>query len=379
MQTFDTIIIGAGIAGSSAAFALSQSQRVLVLEQFPFLHTHGSSHGGSRIFRHAYEDTRYVDLAVRAQQLWHELEAKTGERLLYPTGGLDFGPADNPELRLIEQALTLVGRPFEKLTANEVRERFPAFYLSSDAVAIYQPDAGILAATRCVNTLLRASAARGAALQDNEAVRTIDYAQDRVRVTTDKSSYEAGQLVVTGGAWLAETLYELELPLPIEQQQVIYVRVTDGARHAPSRMPLFINRDSRAEVYGFPLFDHPTAIKISDHAGAPTITLTERRRDLMQARATETLKRARTFLPHLTDEIVDYSMCLYTKTPDEHFILDRHPAHSNVVIAGGFSGHGFKFGSVIGEVIAGLLRDIKVHDLSLFKVTRFASQTAATR
>jgi monomeric sarcosine oxidase len=379
MQTFDTLIIGAGIAGSSAAYTLSQNERVLVLEQFPFLHDQGSSHGGSRIFRHAYGDTRYVDLAVRAQQLWHELEADTGERLLYPTGGLDFGPADNPELVAIEQALTQVGRPFEKLTAHEVNERFPAFHLSTDAAAIYQPDAGILAATRCVNALLRASAARGAVLRGSEAVRAIDYLQDRVRVSTDQQSYEAGQLIVTGGAWLAETLSELELLLHIEQQQVLYVRVQNGQRHTPERMPLFINRDTQAEVYGFPLFDHPTAIKISDHAGAPTITLDERKQELMQARATETLKRARTFLPYLTDEIVDHSMCLYTKTPDEHFILDRHPAYANVVIAGGFSGHGFKFGAVLGEIIAGLLRGTTVHDLSLFKVTRFADKVGVSR
>lgn len=379
MPTFDTIIIGAGIAGSSAAYQLSQSQRVLVLEQFPFLHTHGSSHGGSRIFRHAYEDTRYIDLAVRAQQLWRELEADTGERLLYPTGGLDFGPADNPELSAIETALTQVGRPFEKLTAAEVGERFPAFRLPKDAVAIHQPDAGILAATRCVNALLRASAARGATLKDNEAVRAIDYAQDRVRVTTDQGSYEAGQLVVTGGAWLAQTLDELKLPLHIEQQQVLYVRVTDGALHSPARMPLFINRDTQAEVYGFPLFDHPTAIKISDHAGAPTITLAERQDTLLESRASATIARAQSFLPALTAELIDYSLCLYTKTPDEHFILDRHPAHPQVVIAGGFSGHGFKFGSVIGEIVTGLLSGTSAHDLSLFKVTRFAGTPPQTR
>jgi sarcosine oxidase len=379
MSTFDTIIIGAGIAGSSAAYQLSQGQRVLVLEQFPFLHTRGSSHGGSRIFRHAYEDTRYIDLAVRAQQLWRELEADTGERLLYPTGGLDFGPADNPELVAIETALTQVGRPFEKLTAAEVDERFPAFRLPTEAVAIYQPDAGILAATRCVNALLRASAARGATLRDNEAVCAIDYAQDRVRVTTDQGSYEAGQLVITGGAWLAQTLHELKLPLHIEQQQVLYVRVTDGALHSPARMPLFINRDTQAEVYGFPLFDHPTAIKISDHTGAPTITLAERQDTLLESRASATIARAQSFLPALTGELIDYSLCLYTKTPDEHFILDRHPAHPQVVIAGGFSGHGFKFGSVIGEVITGLLNGASAHDLSLFKVTRFAGTPQQTR
>lgn len=372
MANFDTIVIGAGIAGSSAAYTLAAQERVLLLEQHPFLHTLGSSHGGSRIFRHAYEDPRYVALAVAAQPLWEALEADAGDRLLYPTGGLDFGPAACPELAQIEAALEAAGRPFEKLSGREVSRRYPAFALPDETVALYQADAGILAATRCVNALLRQSAARGAVLADREPVSGIDYRRDSVTVTTPKGRYSAGRLVITGGAWLSELLRELKLPLHIEQQQVIYVRLRDGRHYALGRMPIFINREAGLGLYGFPLFDHPTAIKISDHAGAPKITLAERHHSLLEDRARATIARAQQFLPQLSDEIVDYSMCLYTKTPDEHFILDRHPEHAHVAIAGGFSGHGFKFGPLIGTLLSELLEGECRFDVSLFKVTRFA-------
>ena len=377
---FDTIIIGAGVAGSAAAYHLAAKKRVLVLEQFEFLHRLGSSHGGSRIFRHAYDEPRYVRLATAADALWETLEHDTGDKLLYRTGGLDVGNSDFAEIRGVQAALDAAERPFEVLSPRETAARFPAFRLPEDNVAVFQADAGILAATRCVNAMLRLAAARGAELRDREPVHTLELREDRVVLTTAHGVYEADKLVVTAGAWLGRLLSGLELPLHVEQQQVIYARVAAPSVFTPERMPLFINHDPAATVYGFPLFDHPTAIKVSDHAGAPTITLEERRTELMAERAANTLERARSFLPEVTDSLVHFELCLYTKTPDEHFILDRHPEVPNVVVGGGFSGHGFKFGPVIGEILADLaLEGRSAHDLSLFGLERFAPPTAAAR
>ena len=376
-RDFDVIVIGAGVAGSAAAYQLAETRNVLVLEQFEFLHKLGSSHGGSRIFRHAYEEVRYVHLALAADELWGGLEHDADDKLLYRTGGLDLGREGFEELTLIQQALEQADRPFETLSPAEVSKRFPAFHLPGDNVAVYQKDAGVLAATRCVNAMLRLAAARGATLQDGEPVHTLVLRDDFVEVTTAKGAYRAEKLVVTAGAWLGRILDDLNLPLHVEQQQVIYLKVTQASDFAPQRMPLFINRDPDATVYGFPLLDYPHAIKVSDHAGAPTITLDERQTKLVGARARQTTRRVQSFLPAVTDELVHFELCLYTKTPDEHFILDVHPEHPNVVVGGGFSGHGFKFGPVLGEIIKELVEEGKSqHDLSLFSLERFAAQTA---
>ncbi|MBW6455680.1 MAG: N-methyl-L-tryptophan oxidase [Trueperaceae bacterium] len=353
MQRFDTIVIGAGVIGAAAAWRLAGRGRTLLLEQHAFLHEAGSSHGGSRIFRHAYEDREHVRLAVAADALWGELEAATGERLLHRCGGLDLGAAGHGELDAIEVALSAEGRPVERLVGATVRARFPAFGVGDDVEALYQPDAAIVPATRAVATLLRAAAAEGAALRDREPVRAIRAGADGVEVVTAVARYAAERLVVAAGPWLAGLLPELELPLRVEQQQVLYLRVGADARaFAPGRMPLFIDR--RGGIYGFPLFERPDAVKVSDHEGAPTIRLEERSDRIDPDRAAATVAAARRLLPGLDGELVGGQTCLYTKTPDERFVLDRHPEHPRVVVAGGGSGHAFKFGPVLGEIAAEL-------------------------
>jgi len=356
MQRFDTIVIGAGVMGAAAAWRLARRGRTLLLEQHAFLHESGSSHGGSRIFRHAYEDREHVRLAVAADALWGELEAVTGERLLHRCGGLDMGTAGGGEIDAIEAALRAEERPVERLDGAAVRARFPAFGVGDDVEALYQPDAAIVPATRAVAALLRAAAAEGAELRDREPVRVIDATRDGVEVDTPVARYAAKHVVVAAGPWLAGLLPELGLPLRIEQQQVLYLRVGSDARaFVPGRLPLFIDR--RGGIYGFPLFERPDAIKVSDHRGAPTIRLEARSAEIDRDRAAATVAAARRLLPGLTGELVGGQTCLYTKTPDERFVIDRHPDRPRVVLAGGGSGHAFKFGPLLGEIAASLARD----------------------
>ena len=356
MQRFDTIVIGAGVMGAAAAWRLARRGRTLLLEQHAFLHESGSSHGGSRIFRHAYEDREHVRLAVAADALWGELEAVTGERLLHRCGGLDMGTAGGGEIDAIEAALRAEERPVERLDGAAVRARFPAFGVGDDVEALYQPDAAIVPATRAVAALLRAAAAEGAELRDREPVRVIDATRDGVEVDTPVARYAAKHVVVAAGPWLAGLLPELGLPLRIEQQQVLYLRVGSDARaFVPGRLPLFIDR--RCGIYGFPLFERPDAIKVSDHRGAPTIRLEARSAEIDRDRAAATVAAARRLLPGLTGELVGGQTCLYTKTPDERFVIDRHPDRPRVVLAGGGSGHAFKFGPLLGEIAASLARD----------------------
>ncbi len=365
MERFEAIVVGAGVAGAAAAAALARRGRVLVLEQFAFLHERGSSHGGSRIFRHAYEDVRYVRLAQAAGQRWRALEARSGERLLLRSGGLDLGTLGAGELDPIEAALAAAGSPVERLRGDEVRQRFPAFALGDEREALFSPDAGILAASRAVATLLRDAAAEGAVLRDHTPVRALRLFDEHVELVAGDRRVAAERLVVTAGAWTDRVLDELGVPLRVEQQQVLYLRVRSGRLHVPQRMPVFIDRTGG--IYGFPLFERPHALKVSDHGGAPTVSLETRGFELDAARAAETARRAAALLPGVGPELVEGQVCLYTKTPDEHFLIDRLPGRRHVVVMAGFSGHGFKFGAVLGDVAVALLDGADdAFDLSLF-------------
>jgi sarcosine oxidase len=371
VERYDAIVLGAGVIGAAAALHLAPRGRTLVLERHAFLHERGSSHGGSRIFRHAYEDAGHVRLAVAADAAWMALERSSGERLLHRTGGLDLGGAGGRELDAIEDALRTAGRPVERLAGDEVRARFPAFAVGDDVEALFQPDAAIVPATRAVATMLRAAAAAGAELRDQEGAATLVLGAHGAEVMTPTGRYAADRLVLAAGAWLGELLPELALPLRVEQQQVLYLRVEADARSfAPRRMPVFIDR--RGGIYGFPLFERPNAVKVSDHEGAPTIDLARRDFDIDPARAAATVAAARALLPGLSADVVDAQTCLYTKTPDERFVLDRHPDHRNVVVAGGGSGHAFKFGPVLGEIAADLVTSGRTsHEIGAFALDRF--------
>ena len=379
MERYDAIVLGAGVIGSAAAYALAaRGQRTLLLERHAFGHDRGSSHGGSRIFRHAYEDVAHVRLAVAADAAWTALEAATGERLLQRTGGLDLGLVGGGELDPIEAALRAVGSDVERLSAATVRARFPAFAPDDDVEALYQPSAGIVAASRAVAVLQRAAAAAGAELRDLEPVTELLLTAHGVEVATERGRAGADRLVVAAGAWLGEVLPDLALPLHVERQQVLYVAVGADARpFAPERMPLFIargsGRDQAGGIYGFPLYDTPNSIKISDHQGAPRIRLDERTDELHEERAAATIAAARRLMPGLTGQLTRFQTCLYTKTPDERFVLDRHPTYPHVVVAGGGSGHAFKFGPLLGSIAADVALDgATEHGIEGYALARFA-------
>ncbi len=377
MTHFDVVVVGAGVAGSAAAVTLASRCKVLLLEQFAFGHNRGSSHDGSRIFRHAYDDARYVRLAAAADAGWQALERDADERLLYRSGGLDIGPANLPLLGDIERSLATVGRPFERLTAAEVAARFPAFRLADSDVALFSPDAGVLPANRCLSTMQRLAHERGATLQGSEIVQAITPTRDGVDVVTNHRCYVAEHLILTAGPWLSEGPLRLQLPLHVEQQQVVYLEVERAPVFARGTFPVFINYQSW--VYGFPLFERPDAIKVSDHSGAPTVRLSERSQGLDAERAASTAAKARHFLPAVSATVVDSDRCLYSKTPDEHFLMDLHPDYPQIVVGGGFSGHGFKFGPILSEILADLaLEGRSSHDLSLFSATRFQRATGGS-
>ncbi|HLU83434.1 MAG TPA: N-methyl-L-tryptophan oxidase [Trueperaceae bacterium] len=380
MHTYDTIVIGSGVIGSAAAMHLALRGRTLLLERFSFLHDQGSSHGGSRIFRHAYEDAMHVRLAVVADAAWLALEEETGERLLFRTGGLDIGDAGSLDLRVVKSALDAVGRAPELLTGHEVSARFPAFALGEEHEAVYQADAGVLAAGRAVATMQRRAAAEGAVLRDQEAVVKLEPKVDGVDVITTLGRYSAGRVVVAAGGWLSKLVSLAGVSLRVQLQQYSYLRTgADARRFAMSQMPVFIDRRGNAngETYGLPVFEVPNAVKVGDHSGVPAprngIDPDDKRLGVDDAWAGRTVASALALMPHLAGGAVASMTCLYTHTPDGRFVVDRLQQYPNVIVAGGGSGHAFKFGPVLGEAVADLATVGRSrHDLTAFSLSRFA-------
>jgi sarcosine oxidase len=373
-MSFDAIIVGGGGMGTAAACHLAaRGQRVLVLDRFGLAHDRGSSHGLTRIIRLAYfEHPTYVPLLRRAFELWRALEARSGAPLLHVTGGLDVGKAGGEVFEGSRRSCVEHGLPHEVLGGADLRRRFPAWHIGDDAAAVLQPDAGFLEPERCI--LAHAAAARkaGAVIREHEAVRGWEAIPGRVRVRTDVATYEGGQLILSAGAWMSALLPDLAPLMQPERQVLGWFTTADHRAFAPDRFPVFVHDADEGRFYGFPEFGVP-GVKIG------------RYHHLSQAVQPETLDRTchpedeaalrvavARYFPGANGQVLRSAVCMFTNTPDEHFIIDRYPGADEVLVVSPCSGHGFKFCSVIGEIVADLVtRGGTAHDISAFRLARF--------
>lgn len=373
-STYDVIVIGLGGMGSAAAAHLAKrGQRVLGLDLHERQHKHGSSHGVSRIIREAYfEAPEYVPLVQRAYTLWRELEAETGRFLLTVTGGLNFG---TPESEFVSGSLASAKQhdlPHEYLSAAEVAERFPGFRLTDDLVAVYEPNAGYLKPEGCMLAHYHVAVKHGAELHFEEGVQEWSASDAGVRVKTAKATYEAERLVIAAGPWAGQVMADLGLPLSVRRIVNVHFRPEQPNLFRAKNCPVYLFQVPEGEYYGFPIFPG-RGLKIGRHdIGEPTTPETIRRE--VDAAEIKMLREALDrYLPGASGEVRETLTCMYTDTPDSHFIIDLHPEHQNVAIACGFSGHGFKFASAIGEVLADLATEGETqHDIGFLSVGRFA-------
>ncbi|MEA2531229.1 MAG: sarcosine oxidase [Thermomicrobiales bacterium] len=357
MTEYDVIVVGLGAMGSAAAYHLSRrGERVLGLDAYAAGHTNGSSHGESRIIRLAYyEHPDYNMLLARAYELWAALEAEAGEQLLYPSGGLMFGRPDDELVAESIAAIRRQEREHEILDAVEVRRRYPAFQPDDDEIALFDPRMGILFADRCVAAHRRLAVAHGAVLRDETTVRRWTATADGVEVWTDAGRFRAARLVIAAGPWIGKLLPELARMIGIERIPVFYWQPRESPDlFALGRFPVYMwERRGEGVFYGFPHLTLP-GIKAGRHHNEDWCDP-----DTVERVVTaEDERLVRDFfarhIPALNGEVVERYACLYTTTPDQHFLIDRHPAHANVCYASSCSGHGFKFAAVVGELLADL-------------------------
>jgi sarcosine oxidase len=361
-ETFDTIILGLGAMGSAAAYHLAaRGARVLGLERFTPAHDQGSSHGQSRIIRQAYfESPAYVPLLLRAYELWAEIERAAGEPLLTLTGGLMLGEAGSQVVAGSMRSAREHNLPHEILDAAEIRRRFPVFTPGPNVVALYERMGGVLYPEAAIRAYLGQAAACGAELRFEEPVLAWQAAAsgDGVRVTTARGSYEAARLIVAAGAYAPELLADLGLPLEVQRNVLYWFEPAGGhAPFLPDRCPIYIwEVEDGPTFYGFPaLGGQPAGVKVAFHNFGPTCTPATIDRQVYVGEIARIREWMAARLPSLSlGAFVAAQTCMYTLTPDQDFVIGAHPRHPQVIVASPCSGHGFKFASVVGEVLADL-------------------------
>lgn len=380
-SSYDLIIIGAGAMGSAGAYyAAKMGARVLLLEQFGLDHQMGSSYGSSRIIRYSYNDGAYVRLAKDTYPLWEALEAESGVSLLQKTGGVDFGREDEPTLQESIAALQQSGIAHEMLSPEEAHYRFRQFRFAEGMQVMYQPDTGFLRASLAVKTHVAQAQKHGAILQTEEAIKTIKLHEDHVAVKSTKGTYTADRVLITAGAWARDLIRMAtgdDLPLVPWRAQLVFYEPSPmmAAQHRSENMPCFIFHRGRAihhVVYGIPAHDE-FGVKAAFHGGQAFAhpDAIDRHPDADEAeRVRATIGP---LIPALQRAAIQSArVCLYTITPDDHFIIDRHPAHPRLTVGAGFSGHGFKFSTLVGKMLAELALDgATAHERNLFGLARF--------
>lgn len=374
MQQFDTIVVGIGGMGSAALWQLARrGQRVLGLERFDLGHAMGSSHGVNRIIRLAYfEHPDYVPLLRRAYELWRETEQLAGEQLLYVTGGLDAGLEDGRIVQGSLAACRLHDLPHELLTSAEITRRFPGYRLPPHYAGVYQPDGGFVASERAILAQASLAVAAGAEIHGREKVLGIEPTSGRVTVVTDRGRYEAGRVVVSAGAWIADLIPGLEQTAVPERQVLGWFQPKNPALFTPEMFPVSNLEAEFGQFYQFPTWGIP-GFKIGrynhlrEHGHADALSREPTAQD------EEVLREAiRALFPEADGPTLRLAACLFTNTPDEHFVIDTLPDHPEIIVASPCSGHGFKFASVVGEILADLATTgSSPLDLGLFAYGRF--------
>lgn len=361
-EVFDAIVLGTGGFGSSAVYHLARrGLRVLGIDRFGPAHDRGSSHGETRIIRKAYfEHTDYVPLLLHAYELWSELEAEAEQQLFWQCGLMIAGLPDSEAVSGARLSARQHNLHVENLPAAAALQRWPAFRVPESFDVVFEPDAGFLKVEDCVRTYLDRAVTHGATLLFNEPVESWTSNGREVRVRTATREVVAAALVITAGAWAAAVMSQLRLPLTVLRKPIFWHPATNHACQISSGMPTFYFEmpqnlgESARSFYGFPAIDGQT-LKVAEHSGGDIVSdplLVDR---VIHDRDSEPVSQfVSQCLPLTASRSQRQAICMYTITPDRHFVVDNHPEFPNVSIGCGFSGHGFKFTSVLGAALADL-------------------------
>lgn len=375
---YDAIVIGLGGMGSAALYHLAKrGLKILGIEQFAIPHDMGSSHGLTRIIRLAYyEDNSYVPLLRRSYALWAELERDFGERLYHQTGSIDMGPPESEVFAGSLQSCIDHQLEHETLDSRQLRARFPAYQMPPETMALYQPQGGLLIPERCVVAHVELAKYQGAAVHRGERVLGWDILPDeRIALRSDIADYTAEKLVICGGAWASKLVPQLAGKAVPERQALVWLETKQPELFLPERFPVWNGQVEEGRYYGFPEFNpagKTPGMKfgryhhLDEECDPDELDRAVNAKDVALLRAF-----AERYFPAGAGRVLRSVVCMFTNTADEHFVLDTLPDAPQVAIAAGFSGHGFKMASVVGEIMADLAQTGQTrHDIALHRLSR---------
>ena len=369
-RTYQCGIVGLGAMGSAAAYHLARrGLDVIGFEQFEFGHPYGSSHGQSRVFRTTYEDPFYVQLAVESLSMWRTLETQSDQKLLDLCGLLVFSNQGNPRFADTISALRTSGIPYEIVDGKEASRRTEYLALPDKTMVLIGEQNGYLRADLAVNTMRMKAVEHGAQLLDRCKVTDVHSEESPRCVATTQGDFRVEQLIVTAGPWLTQAVSSLRIPIVVTREQKVYFNLIDGTGVGLQQWPVFC--DYETGNYGFPSLDNKTIKVAADHAGIEICPNNVNR--VVDTYYVEDMACwLNRVAPQSMESFASGSVCLYSTTPDRDFILGRHPKDDTMVIAGGFSGHGFKFSVLIGDILADLVIHGTTHrDIHRFDPSRF--------
>jgi sarcosine oxidase len=362
-SNYDVIVLGVGSMGSAACYDLAKKgYRVLGLEQFDIPHELGSHAGQSRIIRKAYaEHPDYVPLLERAYDNWKTLESETGAELYFKTGLVYFGAKTDAFIKGVQVSSAKYKIPVNRLTEAECSRKYPQFNLPKDFDRLEEPDAGLLPPERCILLFVEQAIQKGAAIRNNEKVLEWKRTNGTITVKTSRGTYQAPKLIITAGPWAGKMIPGYASKLTITRQAVGWMRPKKWDDFTLGKFPCWILEDGTNDFYGFPIlpvgkFGGPLGLKLALHYPGGEITdpdgVNRTTKELDEKVLIGALNK---FMPNGYEATLVMKTCLYTNSPDQNFILDYLGEYDkDVVIATGFSGHGFKFASVVGEIMADL-------------------------
>jgi N-methyl-L-tryptophan oxidase len=372
---YDVIVVGAGSMGMAAGYFLAKNgKRTLLLDSFDPPHNKGSHHGDTRMIRHAYaEGEDYVPLVLKAQELWYDLEKESGKQLFIQTGVLNVGKESSDMMKNIISSAKNYSLPLEVLQAKEVQKRWPGINMPDEYIGFFEPASGVLKCEDCIDAYRELAEHYGATIRTKSTVKDLSVQGRTVSIQTDDRIFTSDALVVSAGAWSGKLLAKLGLDVPLNPVRKTFAWFeADEELYNHKDFPSFSFETPHGQFYGFPNIDG-AGIKVGRHDGGETINPDETLIGFgeMDSDETDLSQFLAQYLPS-TKQLKYGKTCMYNLTPDENFIIDLHPTYPNIAIASGFSGHGFKFSSVVGQILSELILSGKTEqNITPFLLKRF--------
>ena len=374
-RDYDVIVMGVGGIGSAALHHLARrGATTLGIERFGVAHDRGSSHGDTRIIRKAYfEHPDYVPLLHRAYELWGELEQDSGAELFHRCGFLTIGPPESAAITGLEVCYRQHRMPHERLDADGIAARYPQIRADAGSVAFFDPVGGYLRAEDCTVRHVQQARAAGAELLTDTPVISWEALADGIVVRTPADEITAARLIMTTGAWIRPLLEACGVATQVWRKVMFWYDVAGDSSFLPDELPTFFVEKGYGHFYGFPSVDGK-GLKAAEHLAVTPVDDPETlERELLPADGPPVQRFVSETFPGVLSGHTAHAVCMYTVTPDHHFVIGPHPDHPQVIMAGGFSGHGFKFASVVGEILADLALDGSTrHPVDFLGLERFS-------